>query len=40
MEKTEMCIRLVEQLLRNNPMKTAEEAAKDAKKAVEELLKD
>ena len=39
MDKTEMCIRLIEALLRNDPLKTAEEAAKDAKKAVEEILK-
>lgn len=35
MDKAEMCIRLIEALLRNDPTKTAEEAAQDAKKAIE-----
>lgn len=35
MEKTEIYLRLIEAILRNNPMKTAEEAAQDAKKAIE-----
>ena len=39
MEKAEMCIRLIEALLRNNSAMTAEMAAQDAKKAVEVIFK-
>lgn len=39
MDKTEMCLRLIEAALRANPSQTLEAAALDAKKAVEAVLK-